>query len=89
MWYRAPELLLGEIDYGPAVDIWAAGCIMAELWTRFPIMRGTSEHSQLVLICKLCGSITPEVWPDVVKYNLYKKIMLPNNYTRCVSILNC
>lgn len=30
-WYRAPELILLEKDYGPAIDIWSAGCIFAEL----------------------------------------------------------
>lgn len=39
LWYRPPELLLGERNYGPAIDIWGAGCIMAELWTRTPIMQ--------------------------------------------------
>ena len=34
LWYRPPELLLGERNYGPAVDMWGAGCIMAEMWTR-------------------------------------------------------
>ena len=37
--YRPPELLLGERNYGPAVDMWGAGCIMAEMWTRSPIMQ--------------------------------------------------
>jgi cyclin-dependent kinase 9 len=39
LWYRPPELLLGERNYGPAVDTWGAGCIMAEMWTRSPIMQ--------------------------------------------------
>ena len=34
LWYRPPELLLGERNYGPSVDMWGAGCIMAEMWTR-------------------------------------------------------
>ena len=41
LWYRPPELLLGERDYGPPIDMWGAGCIMAELWTRAPIMQVT------------------------------------------------
>lgn len=24
-WYRAPELLLGDTHYGPAVDMWSLG----------------------------------------------------------------
>jgi serine/threonine-protein kinase BUR1 len=39
LWYRPPELLLGERYYGPPVDMWGAGCIMAEMWTRSPIMQ--------------------------------------------------
>lgn len=39
LWYRPPELLLGARNYGPAIDIWGAGCIMAELWTRTPILQ--------------------------------------------------
>lgn len=30
-WYRSPELILMEKDYGEACDVWAAGCIFAEL----------------------------------------------------------
>ncbi|XP_062361451.1 cyclin-dependent kinase 9 isoform X1 [Cinclus cinclus] len=61
LWYRPPELLLGERDYGPPIDLWGAGCIMAEMWTRSPIMQGNTEQHQLTLISQLCGSITPEV----------------------------
>ncbi|KAL8589644.1 P-TEFb-associated cyclin-dependent protein kinase Cdk9 [Nucella lapillus] len=61
LWYRPPELLLGDRNYGTAIDQWGAGCIMAEMWTRNPIMQGTTEQNQLTLISQLCGSITPEV----------------------------
>lgn len=53
--------LLGERDYGPPIDLWGGGCIMAEMWTRSPIMQGNTEQHQLTLISQLCGSITPEV----------------------------
>lgn len=39
LWYRPPELLFKESNYGVAVDMWGAGCIMAELWTRRPILK--------------------------------------------------
>lgn len=55
------ELLLGERNYGPAVDMWGAGCIMAELWTRYPIMQGNTEQQQIMRISQLCGSFTPDV----------------------------
>lgn len=39
-WYRAPEILLRMSDYGPEVDVWAAGCIFAELITRNTLFLG-------------------------------------------------
>lgn len=84
MWYRPPELLLGDRNYGPPVDLWGAGCIMAEMWTRYPIMQGNTEQHQLNLISHLCGSITPEVWPGVEKFDLYKKMELPKGQRRKV-----
>jgi cyclin-dependent kinase 9 len=84
LWYRPPELLLGERNYGPPVDLWGAGCIMAEMWTRSPIMQGGSEQNQAILISQLCGSISPEVWPAVDKLDLYNKLDLPKGQKRKV-----
>lgn len=84
LWYRPPELLLGERNYGPPVDLWGAGCIMAEMWTRSPIMQGSSEHQQLTLISQLCGSINSTVWPGVEQLELYKKMELPPSQKRKV-----
>jgi cyclin-dependent kinase 9 len=87
LWYRPPELLLGERNYGPPVDLWGAGCIMAEMWTRSPIMQGNSEQQQLTLISQLCGTICPQVWPGVENLELYKKMELPVQ-KRKVKLLN-
>ena len=46
-------LFVGERNYGPAVDLWGAGCIMAEMWTRSPIMQGNTEQHQLTLIAQV------------------------------------
>ncbi|CAJ1009602.1 putative Protein kinase domain/Protein tyrosine kinase [Leishmania naiffi] len=61
-WYRAPELLLQDRYYGAAVDVWAAGCIMAELITMRPLFAGTNEVDQLFKIMSVLGSPTEEVW---------------------------
>ena len=45
LWYRPPELLLGATDYGVGVDLWSAGCILAELLAGKPIMPGRTEVS--------------------------------------------
>lgn len=84
LWYRPPELLLGERSYGPAIDMWGAGCIMAEMWTRVPIMQGKTEQHQLLLIGQLCGSITPEIWSGVEKLELYDKLELSKGLKRTV-----
>jgi cyclin-dependent kinase 9 len=64
--------------------MWGAGCIMAELWTRSPIMQGNTEQHQLVLITHLCGSIDTNVWPDVDRLELYQKLYLQEGQKRRV-----
>ncbi|KAG6775165.1 hypothetical protein POTOM_018596 [Populus tomentosa] len=83
LWYRPPELLLGATDYGVSIDLWSAGCILAELLAGKPIMPGRTEVEQLHKIYKLCGSPSDEYW---------KKSRLPNAtlfkprepYKRCI-----
>ena len=46
-YYRAPELILGKNDYDEKIDIFAAGCIMTELFTLIPLFPGKSEGLQI------------------------------------------
>ncbi len=46
-WYRAPELLFGARIYGTGIDIWAMGCILAELLLRVPFLPGETDLDQL------------------------------------------
>ena len=46
-WYRAPELLVGMVDYTTAVDMWSVGCIFAEILGRKPFLPGTDTKNQL------------------------------------------
>ncbi|KAL7630747.1 UNVERIFIED_CONTAM: hypothetical protein RMT77_019043 [Armadillidium vulgare] len=59
-WYRAPELLVGDTHYGPAVDIWAIGCVMAELVLGEALWPGRSDLDQLYLIKKTLGDLLPQ-----------------------------
>lgn len=43
LWYRAPELLLGSTDYGYEIDLWSAGCLLAEMFLGRPLMPGRTE----------------------------------------------
>lgn len=51
LWYRPPELLLGATRYGIAVDLWSAGCILAELYAGKPIMPGRTEVLYYLFFC--------------------------------------
>ena len=82
LWYRPPELLLGERNYTTAIDVWGAACIMAELATTRPIFQGQNEQHQLSLIIALCGSITAENYPSAANLELYKTLDLPQNVRR-------
>ena len=82
LWYRPPELLLGAREYGPKIDMWGVGCIMAEMWLRRPLMQGRTEQNQLELISQMCGSLTPEVWPDIERLELFGKLVLPEGQKR-------
>lgn len=64
-WYRAPELLFGARIYGIGVDMWAVGCILAELLLRVPFLPGESDLDQLTRIFQVLGTPTEEVWPGL------------------------
>ncbi|KAI4242886.1 MAG: hypothetical protein L6R40_003759 [Gallowayella cf. fulva] len=67
IWYRSPELLLGETQYGPAVDIWSAACVMIEIFTRHAIFPGDGgEINQLDKIYNVLGTPTRSEWPGLV-----------------------
>ena len=54
-WYRAPEILLGSTSYTKGVDMWAVGCIVAEMFYGKPLLPGTSTMNQLEKIVQVCG----------------------------------
>lgn len=75
-WYRAPELLLGARHYTKAIDIWAIGCIFAELLTSEPIFHCRQEdiktsnpyhHDQLDRIFNVMGFPQDKDWEDIRK----------------------
>ncbi|KAK5644352.1 hypothetical protein RI129_005652 [Pyrocoelia pectoralis] len=75
LWYRPPELLLGQEHYGPAIDVWSCGCILGELFLKRPLFQANLEAQQLEMISRLCGTPTPAVWPSVIElpnFNLLK-----------------
>lgn len=74
IWYRAPELLLGSKHYTPAIDMWAIGCIFAELLSLRPIFKGEEakmdskktvpfQRHQMQKIVDIMGMPTKDKWP--------------------------
>jgi CTD kinase subunit alpha len=68
IWYRPPELLLGETRYGPAVDVWSAACVYVEMFTKKAIFPGDgSELNQLDKLYSSLGTPTRADWANIVE----------------------
>eukprot|EP00928_Gymnodinium_smaydae_P098129 TRINITY_DN904_c3_g1_i1.p1 TRINITY_DN904_c3_g1~~TRINITY_DN904_c3_g1_i1.p1 ORF type:complete len:357 (+),score=61.40 TRINITY_DN904_c3_g1_i1:272-1342(+) len=65
LWYRAPELLYGARFYGQSVDMWSAGCIVGEMFTRQALFQGRGEFDMFWRVFEKRGTPTEEVWKDV------------------------
>ena len=74
IWYRAPELILGSYHYTPAIDMWAVGCIFAELLSLRPIFKGEEakmdtkktvpfQRNQMQKIVDIMGLPSKDRWP--------------------------
>jgi len=58
LWYRPPDVLLGNKTYGTTVDMWSIGCIFAEMASGKPLFTGNSEVDQLKKIFEIMGTPT-------------------------------
>ncbi|GMM29827.1 cyclin-dependent serine/threonine-protein kinase [Martiniozyma asiatica (nom. inval.)] len=76
LWYRAPDVLLGSRNYSTSIDMWSAGCILAEMFTGKPLFSGSSNDDQLNKIFRIMGTPNERTWPGVSSYPNYK-----NNFT--------
>jgi len=68
-WYRAPEIIFNSGVYSSAVDMWAVGCIFAELLLRRPLLPGRDQVHQLSLILSFCGTPSPQEIADIRNEN--------------------
>ena len=79
-WYRAPECILKSNNYNEKVDIWALGCIMAELYNLRPLFPGKSEFDQIETIFKILGTSKFMEWNTGMEL-INKLGMIPPQYS--------
>ncbi|XP_045479025.1 glycogen synthase kinase-3 beta-like isoform X5 [Harmonia axyridis] len=95
-YYRAPELIFGAIDYTTKIDVWSAGCVLAELLLGQPIFPGDSGVDQLVEIIKVLGTPTKEQIKEMnpnytefkfpqIKSHPWQQFLLSKMYMPCTS----
>lgn len=93
IWYRAPELLLGSRHYTPAIDMWAVGCIFAELLSLRPIFKGEEakmdskktvpfQRHQMQKIVDIMGLPAKDKWPLLVSMPEYSNLSMLSASTR-------
>ena len=76
-WYRAPEVLLQSTSYNYPVDVWAMGCIMAELYMLRPLFPGSSETDTINKICSVLGTPTKDQYSDGLKLAASMRFKFP------------
>ncbi|CAG9789497.1 unnamed protein product [Diatraea saccharalis] len=76
-WYRAPELLVGDTMYSTPVDVWAIGCVFAELLSSEALWPGKSDLDQLYLIRKTLGDLLPRHMTIFSQNTFFQGMALP------------
>lgn len=65
LWYRPPDVLLGNIDYGTSIDMWGVGCIFFEMLAGHTLFTGTNPKKQIECIFEIIGTPTDDAWPSI------------------------
>ncbi|KAJ8952520.1 hypothetical protein NQ318_003316 [Aromia moschata] len=68
--YRSPEVILG-LTYGTAIDMWSLGCILAELYTGYPLFPGENEVEQLACLMEVLGPPPDELISVATRRRLF------------------
>jgi cyclin-dependent kinase-like len=80
-WYRPPELLVGA-NYGTPIDIWAVGCIIAELSNTQPLFPGSDDVDQLALIVAKLGHLPDSLMRALHCHPSFQNMVLPTTPTK-------
>jgi len=68
--YRSPEVIIG-VPYDVAIDMWSFGCILAELYTGYPLFPGENEVEQLACIMEVCGVPPPKILDGATRIKMF------------------
>lgn len=68
--YRSPEVILG-LPYGAPIDMWSLGCILAELYTGYPLFPGENEVEQLACIMEVLGAPPDHIVANATRRRLF------------------
>ena len=79
-YYRAPECILKSTNYNSPIDIWALGCVMAEMYLHpQPLFYGANEKEVLFRICSILGTPTYDIWAEGIQQANFIGFKFPNN----------
>ena len=88
LWYRAPEILLGQKEYSTPVDMWSVGLIFYEMAHRKPLFAGDSEIDQIFKIFQMYGTPNEKTWPGITKLPEFK-LSFPQFKPKGLNSCNC
>jgi serine/threonine protein kinase len=85
LWYRAPEVLLGQVFYTDGVDMWSLGAILYYMSTgcvpfhpQHPSSYASNSIDMLELLFRECGYPNEETWPGVSQLPVYTQVTKPS-----------
>ncbi|KAH7826340.1 putative CDK5 [Monocercomonoides exilis] len=81
LWYRPPDVLLGNRKYTTAIDVWSCGCILVEMITGRPLFPGSSDSDELNRIFKFLGYPTVTNWPSIVDLPDFKPSIASSSFS--------
>jgi serine/threonine protein kinase len=85
IWYRAPELILGQPNYTEAIDMWSVGCVFAELLNHRPLFAAANEIEQMSKIADVLGAPTEATWPGHTQLPGFKRVSLKGPTRSCLA----
>ncbi|ROV96148.1 hypothetical protein VSDG_05046 [Cytospora chrysosperma] len=77
LWYRPPDVLLGNDMYSTSIDMWSVGCIVAEMLAGDALFPGATNEDQLRRIFAVLGTPTELSWPGISRFHRYNPAAWP------------